>query len=175
MWAIQGDTKSVSADELAPFIAPLEFEDARLTEARDWMLDWNKRFDMDSPQAGLYAYFWRRLVANLFNDQLGDAASAGSGDQSMWAIFLLVQEPDNACGMTPAPRPSPSPATTSWMRSFQEYEQIVADHGENRENWQWGRLHTATFVSDPLGRSGIGLIERLVNRGQRGRAAALTW
>jgi penicillin amidase len=31
--------------------------------------------------------------------------------------------------------------------------------------WTWGSIHTATFPSTPLGQSGIGLVESLVNRG----------
>lgn len=45
------------------------------------------------------------------------------------------------------------------------YTNTVAALGKNRNNWKWGELHTATFVSNPLGRSGIGLIENMVNRG----------
>src|SRR5690606_33646385 len=47
-------------------------------------------------------------------------------------------------------------ATVDW------FEENV---GSDMESWNWGELHTATFVSDPLGQSGIGLIERIVNRG----------
>jgi penicillin amidase len=51
-------------------------------------------------------------------------------------------------------------------RSFSEgCANTVAALGKNRNNWQWGDLHTATFVSNPLGLSGIGLIENMVNRG----------
>jgi penicillin amidase len=32
-------------------------------------------------------------------------------------------------------------------------------HGDNPERWEWGRLHTKTFVHQPLGQSGIGLLE----------------
>ncbi len=31
--------------------------------------------------------------------------------------------------------------------------------------WTWGNIHTATFVSAPLGQSGVSLIESMVNRG----------
>ncbi|MEI6608672.1 MAG: penicillin acylase family protein, partial [Deltaproteobacteria bacterium] len=51
-------------------------------------------------------------------------------------------------------------------RSFREgYASAVADLGKNRSKWKWGSLHKATFVSNPLGASGIGPIESLVNQG----------
>jgi len=41
----------------------------------------------------------------------------------------------------------------------------VAALGKDRDTWRWGDLHKAVFVSNPLGQSGIGLIENMVNRG----------
>src|SRR5690606_20852503 len=37
--------------------------------------------------------------------------------------------------------------------------------GDDMAAWEWGNLHTATFASTPLGESGIGPIESIVNRG----------
>ena len=37
--------------------------------------------------------------------------------------------------------------------------------GRNTDAWRWARVHTITFRSSPLGESGIGPLERLVNRG----------
>ncbi|MCL4252585.1 MAG: penicillin acylase family protein, partial [Anaerolineae bacterium] len=37
--------------------------------------------------------------------------------------------------------------------------------GDDPTAWKWGDLHTTTFVSNPLGLSGIAPIERQVNRG----------
>ena len=52
------------------------------------------------------------------------------------------------------------------IRSFEEgYAATVSALGKDRSRWKWGSLHQATFVSNPLGMSGIGPIESLVNRG----------
>jgi penicillin amidase len=37
--------------------------------------------------------------------------------------------------------------------------------GKDRDKWRWGKLHQATFVSNPLGASRIKPVEALVNRG----------
>ncbi len=42
---------------------------------------------------------------------------------------------------------------------------MTETYGADRAAWRWGDLHTATFVSAPLGQSGINLLERLVNAG----------
>ena len=52
------------------------------------------------------------------------------------------------------------------VRSFNEgYASTMDKLGKNRNDWKWGELHTSTFVSNPLGVSGIRLIEGMVNRG----------
>jgi penicillin amidase len=37
--------------------------------------------------------------------------------------------------------------------------------GGEMNDWAWGQIHQATFASNPLGQSGVGPIEALVNRG----------
>jgi len=45
------------------------------------------------------------------------------------------------------------------------YDLIAARQGNDMSKWRWGALHTATFENQTLGMSGIGVIERLFNRG----------
>jgi penicillin amidase len=164
--AIQGDNKSISAEELMPYLANLEFDNAELSEARDWLLKWNFQFDMNSPQAALYAEFWARLVDDLFVDQLPEDMEIRGGDREMQAIFLLMDEPDNAWWDDITTKGVVETRDDILVRSFSEaYTNTVAALGRKRDNWRWGDLHTATFVSNPLGQSGISLIENIVNRG----------
>jgi penicillin amidase len=37
--------------------------------------------------------------------------------------------------------------------------------GEDLSEWEWGTLHTITFRNQTFGESGIGLLERVFNRG----------
>jgi penicillin amidase len=169
---IQGDTKSLSAEELIPYLANLHFDDAGLADARDWLLQWGCRFDMESPQAVLYSNFWARLLDNLFNDQLhnvkvdGEAIHAYGTDADMRAVYLLMQYPDNAWWDDISTPNIVETRDDILLRSFREgYADSVAKFGKDRNKWKWGQVHTATFVSLPLGESGIGLIEHMVNRG----------
>jgi penicillin amidase len=47
----------------------------------------------------------------------------------------------------------------------QAVEELTEKLGRNMEKWRWGDLHTATFVNQSLGRSGIGTVEAIFNRG----------
>jgi penicillin G amidase len=101
---------------------------------------------------------------NLYDDQLGEIEANGSS-RDMWATALLLADPENVWW---------DDVTTQGMetrdeillRSLSEgYEATVAVLGPDRERWRWGNLHTATFVSNPLGVSGIDVVEDMVNRG----------
>ncbi len=164
--AIQGDNKLISAEELMPYLADLQFDDAELTEARDWLLQWDCQCNMDSAQAALYSQFWASLIDNLYNDQLGEVIQASGDSREMWATFLLMEEPNNPWWDDIATKDIVETRDDILLRSFSEgYANTVAALGENRDDWRWGDLHTVTFVSNPLGLSGIGLIEGMVNRG----------
>jgi penicillin amidase len=121
---------------------------------------------MDSPQAALYAGFWASLTKNLFSDQTGTDLKIYGDNREMWATFLLMGQPNNAWWDDVATKGVVESRDDILIRSFSEgYANTVAALGKNRNKWRWGDLHTATFVSNPLGLSGIGLIENMVNRG----------
>ena len=164
--AIQGDNKLISAEELMPYLVSLQFADIELAEARDWLLEWDYQCNADSPQAALYAEFWAKLVDNLYSDQLGEEVQPDGDSREMWATFLLMEEPDNAWWDDITTEDVVETRDDILVRSFREgYANTIAALGENRNDWRWSELHTATFVSNPLGLSGVGLIENIVNRG----------
>jgi len=164
--AIQGDNKHISAAELLPYLGELLFGDAQLAEARDWLLQWDYQCDMDSSRAVLYAYFWTRLLDNLYSDQLGEEMEAQGSDRDMQATYLLMEEPDSPWWDDIETEDVVESRDDILLRSFREaHDETVAALGQDHTRWRWGDVHTATFVSYPLGLSGVGLIEGLVNRG----------
>ena len=162
--AIHADDKNLSAAELLPFLADIAFDNSDTAAARDWLLGWDYNMDASSPHALLYAYFWARLLDNLYNDQLGDVSSGGQ--QNAWSTYLLAQEPDHVWWDDTATTDTVETRDDILKRSFEEaYARAAADHGADRDAWQWGRAHTITLANNPLGASGIDLIESIVNRG----------
>ena len=84
----------------------------------------------------------------------------------MWAMVLLLRNPTDPWWDDPATKDKVETRDDVLVRSFSEgYSATVAALGKDRNQWKWGTLHTATFVSDPLGESGIGPIESIVNKG----------
>jgi penicillin amidase len=168
---IQGDNRLLSADDVMPYLADLSLDDAELADARDWLLEWDRQFAMGSPQAALYAQVWSSLVNNLFNDEIAvadleDEFQAYGSDSDMQAVSLLLGDPGNPWWDDAATDEVVETRDDILLRAFEEgYSNAVDDLGGDRETWSWGGLHRATFVSRPLGASGVGLVERMVNRG----------
>lgn len=163
---IQGDSRQVSVDEVMPYLANIKFSDPDLASAKDWLVNWDRTFNADSPQAALYSEFWMRLVSNVFPDQLGNAVKPRGDDRDMRAICLLLKNPEDPWWDDVSSKDVKETRDDILARSFKEgYEASVKALGPDRSKWQWGSLHTSTFVSNPLGVSGIRPIESLVNRG----------
>jgi penicillin G amidase len=164
--AMQGDNKCLPADEVLPYIAGLKFKDPDLTSARDWLLKWDRFTGEDSPQAALFMEFYMKLFQNTFQDQLGDIAKSEGLDKEIWALCLMMKNPNDPWWDDIATTNIKETRDDILTRSFKEgYAAAVTALSNDRSKWKWGELHKATFVSNPLGASGIGQIESLVNQG----------
>ena len=163
---IQGDNMLLSAKELIPFLADIHFNNNEVSEARDWLLEWDCQCNMNSPHAVLYAQFWDRLIENLYTDQVEEDILVHGLDREMASTHLLMQEPYNRWWDDAATEAITETRDDILVRSFSEaYAAAVDELGKNRDKWKWGDVHTATFVSNPLGASGIWILENMVNRG----------
>ena len=161
---IQGDNENLMARDTMPYLTALTFENADLTDARDWLATWDFRNDMDSAQAVLWAYFTRQIINDTFSDQLPEDVSGGQ--QQMWSVDALLDDPENVWWDDASTADVTETRDDILARAFQRaWDATTAEQGSDRDAWRWGAVHTATFVSNPLGLSGIDLIEGIVNRG----------
>ena len=164
MQAIQADNKIMVAEALAPYLAALDFEDAALTEACDWMLDWDYQANRDSGPAALFSALWRRMPDAVFNDLYGEAAEVGGGSGGQWAVMQLLETPDHEAWDDESTEAIETRDDLLKALFAAAHAELVETLGADRGQWEWGKLHTAVFVSDPLGQSGIDMIEDIVNR-----------
>ena len=161
---IHGDNTDHNAPTIMPALVGLTFDDAALTDARDWLSGWDFRADASSAQAALWAAFTAHLVDDVFTDQLPEDTSASS--HNLFAIGQMVNEPDNVWWDDATTPDTVETRDVIMARAFADAVAFVQEQlGTNRDEWKWGDLHAATFVSNPLGLSGISVIEDIVNRG----------
>ncbi len=161
---IQGDIFDTNASVILPRIAAIDMGSAELNALRDWLTGWDTMTSADSPQAALWNAFAAHLVDRVFNDQLPDSIRASN--EQVYSVSLLLGQPDSPWWDDSATDGYVETAPEIVAQAFSAaQQQIVRLLGADRDAWRWGALHRATFVSNPLGLSGIDLIENMVNRG----------
>ena len=116
----------------------------------------------DQRSGGLVCGVLGEITTKLWADQIGYTPD---GINIMWGVRQLVDQPINA-QWTDAKAPTPQTRDTILQDAFvAAYNDTVSKLGGDYKSWQWGTLHTATFVSAPLGASEIAPLENLVNAG----------
>jgi penicillin amidase len=162
--AIQGDNYNGSAAELLPAVLKLDFGSDVPKEVIAWMGQWDYQNGMDSGQAALFEAFWNQLVRKVWGNKVGYVPSGGTN--LMWGTHLLLDAPDNAWwddGTTPNQKETRDDMLRSAFADA--YRALSTQLGGDYKTWKWGMIHTAEFVSNPLGASGINVIEDFVNSG----------
>jgi len=162
---IHGDTLDQNAELLVPILLQLPLNDSRLEKARSILQDWDYTSAIDSPQAALYNVFWKYLMAETLHDDLPEDYWPGGGSLAFEFFRQQIQLPDSTWWdnqATPESENRDQIFSLAFAKAVDEIEQL---QGDDPQKWSWGELHTATFENESLGRSGIGLIEALFNRG----------
>ena len=166
MVAIQTDNQSLSALEIIPYLKGLSFDDPKVAAARDRLEQWNAQMTFDSPEAALFNILWVRLIANTFNDQLQPDLYPSGGDSTSDSIYFLLKKPANLWWDDLRTADVIEQRDAILKVAFEQaYAEGVKRFGGDFDKWRWGELHTITFQNATLGKSGIGLIENIFNRG----------
>ena len=164
---IHGDNQMTVAKDIMPTVTAVDMGDASLNELRDWMANWDFQMSMDSPQAAMFGLFFRQLTERVWNDQLKEVDASANGDgNEQYALFALLSDPENAwwddINTSDKTETRDEMIKAAFVAAASEANTLL---GTDRAKWAWGTLHQATFISNPLGLSGIGPVENLVNRG----------
>ncbi|MFP3958833.1 MAG: penicillin acylase family protein, partial [Spirochaetaceae bacterium] len=187
--AMQGDTYSISAAEILPYVLDLEPDGLpdsspgrtpetspealrRVVSAAQRMLSaWDGDMDRESPAAALFALFFQNLVHETFTDQVPeelweDSPALTEGSRLQSALAGLLENPDNVWWddvRTPETREERDDILRrALMKALEQGARLFE---APLPEWRWGELHTVEFRHQTLGDSGIGLIEDMFNRG----------
>lgn len=160
---IQTDNFNTNAESMLPALQSLDFDDPAVADARDWLLTWDRFNSIDSAQAVLFEYFLHRLIINVYQDQMPEGFNPSS--HQAHPLTVMFDSPDNPW-WDDVSTTEVETRDDMLRRSLAEAnEMAVRFNGSDRSRWRWGAIHGASFISNPLGLSGISLIEDLVNRG----------
>lgn len=167
MQAIQGNHSPVWAEEVLSYLLVLPSADAspRAAKALEMLREWDGRAVRDSAGAAIFEAFRLQLIDNTFGDELGAQLLERARPTAMDALLDLLPEEDSPW-FDDVTTPDVETRDEVLMQALEEaVEELTTTLGRNMSRWQWGELHTATFENQSLGQSGIGLAERVFNRG----------
>jgi penicillin amidase len=164
MRGIHAQTYSLPAEALRPYVLTIEPEDELQANALDLVAAWDLYLEADRPGASIYQTWYWFLVQNTLRDELGeDLLSKYLNSYHLLFMMDLMPQADSPW-FDDVTTPQIETRDDIARRSLADALAWLRDgYGEDPEKWEWGRLHTKTFVHQPLGQSGIGLLESLFN------------
>ncbi|MHB0856119.1 MAG: penicillin acylase family protein [Anaerolineae bacterium] len=167
--ALQADVYQSQATELLPFLLDLKTNDPRLRRALEVLAAWDLRADTDSSAAAILEVTRLELLWQVYADQLGEEMTGrylrSPTLMALHALSRLLEDP-HAVWFDDIYTPEAETRDDVLLSSLEAAVTYLEDEmGRDALRWQWGTLHTTTFVHSALGRSGIAPLETFFNRG----------
>ncbi|MCP4658059.1 MAG: penicillin acylase family protein, partial [bacterium] len=168
MGKIQGDSYSVQAEDLRPYLLAAAADDLNdlETRARAEVENWDLVYETDRVGGAVYFVWQWFLFRNIMGDELGEELT----DEMVIRSFAEKNVLADLMAWSENPwfddTATPEVETRDDMvrRSLTgAVAWLVERYGEDPAAWQWGRLHTMTFAHQPLGQAGIGPVDRIFN------------
>jgi penicillin amidase len=165
MASIQLDTKNLNAEVLTPYLLRIGITDAFDKQGQDTLRGWDFTQPANSAPAAYFNVVWRNLLALTFQDQMPESTWPDGGSRWFEVMRNLLAQPNNIWWDdtgTPQRETRDDILREALVNARAEITKKMA---REPANWQWGRLHTLTLTNQTLGKTGIGVIDKLFNRG----------
>jgi penicillin amidase len=166
MAALQLDDRNPLAPVLTPYLLGVRLMPGYVDDGQRLLDDWDFRQQADSAAAAYFNAVWRTLLERTFHDELPEESWPDGGNRWMAVVTRLLDEPSS---------PWWDDVTTEDEVETRDdilraalvaaRDELTARISPTPREWAWGELHELDLRSRTLGESGIGLVERLVNRG----------
>lgn len=138
MMRLQNDYTSLPARALVPLLAGVRGGSDAAERARRTLLAWDHVLDRDSPAAGIYQAWYRRLAALVAERALPDsAARAAMRGIPTSRIVAWLTAPGGDFGADPV-----AGRDTVLVRALDEaVAELTRRYGADQGGWAWGRYH----------------------------------
>jgi penicillin amidase len=163
---IQLDTRNPMAPVLVPYLMKVLLPSEYYSAGQRVLADWDFRDDADSPGAAYFNAVWRNLLRLTFHDQLRQSLWPAGGDRWFEIMTRLLRDPASAWwddADTDTIVENRDQILAEAMRAARD--DLTRRVAREPQDWRWGRLHHLRLDNPTLGRSGIGLVRALFDRG----------
>ncbi len=166
--AVQRDDVNPMAPVLVPRLLDLRLARGYFSDGQRLLEDWDFRQPASGAGSAAAAYYnvvWRHLLLLTFHDELPEAAEPDGGDRWMAVVADLLDDPGNAWwdDVETDEVERRDDVLRQAMRAARD--ELTSRQAVDPDEWSWGHLHALELRNATLGESGIGLVERLFNRG----------
>jgi penicillin amidase len=160
---IQFDSKSLIAEAYVPLLTDLSSSNVPIQEALERLRVWDYQERRDSVAASVFELFYSQLPEAVLADEIG---VDNVGSLSSQVFFHRLANESDSHWWDDIDTSEVETRDDILLESISNALDWLTDNvGSEMDDWSWGNLHRATFVSPPVGLSGIGLMESVVNRG----------
>ncbi|MEW6367295.1 MAG: penicillin acylase family protein [Acidobacteriota bacterium] len=158
---IQGEVYSLPAEALRPYLLAVKPQNELQRKALERVREWDLRFTEDSVGASIYYLWYWSLSPNIVGNKMTDDLKDFRGATPM--IVELMSQPDSRW-FDDKQTAKIERRDDVVQKSFVEaIDWLTAHHGQDMDQWTWGRMHTMTFVHNTIRPMGIGAIDHIFN------------
>ena len=151
--AVQTDDTGFASRTMLPIMIGFlrEHESAlsqRQRQALEAVEAWDFRHNVDSIAATVFEYWVDSMLVKIFGDEMTEKELHlyATIDDHWIALQDLLADPDSPWWDN-SKTPEMESAADTTLEAFKDAcGEIVADLGENMDEWQWGRAHTVTYT-----------------------------
>ena len=142
---IQADNLDLNARDLMPISKSISFDNYVVENARQLLLSWDFKLEINSPESAIFETFWKKLLALTFNDELPSDYRPDGSDRWYAVVKNLAAQPNNLWWdnrNTPELENRDEIFKLAFVEAVDELENSL---GSNPEKWNWGKLHQINF------------------------------
>ena len=166
MHQLQLDTRNGFAPQLVPYLLDVDAGSRYYSAGQRLLDDWDFTQPPDSAAAAYFNAVWRHLLGLTFDDQLPEEVRASGGERWFEVVTRLLDEPGDPWWddvTTDGVREGRDDVLRAALRAARD--ELVRLQSRRVDGWTWGHQHALELENQSLGRSTVGFLERLLNRG----------
>jgi penicillin amidase len=153
------------AAELVPALLKVKVTDAWVAEGQRTLVGWDYSSAADSAPAAFYHVVVHNILKRTFRDELPEDQWPRGGDRWYAVVNTLLSDPDNPWWDDRSTERVERRDDILLAAMTGARAEITSLMSRDTDGWQWGHLHRVRLENQTLGRSGIGAVEALFNRG----------
>jgi penicillin amidase len=164
--SMQLDTRNPMAPVLTPYLLRQLITSEYYADGQRLLVDWDGSQAADSAAAAYFNVVWSNLLRLTFHDQLPKSLWPDGGERWMAVVSNLLRQPDSQWWDDTATQGVVEDRDEILAEAMRDArDELTRRESVSANRWRWGRLHHLDLVNQSLGRSSVGLVRALFNRG----------